>query len=94
MRDETELGFTDLGFARLDTDRPNRTGNAEVIYGAGKTVEQALALVAALRDAHPRLPALLTRADESMRLAVVERYGPDARVDPEAGAVVVGPLPP
>ena len=104
MRDETELGFANLGFARLDIDRPNRTGNAEVIYGAGKTVPQVLALLAALRDAHPTLPALLTRADvpllgrdhrrEPMRQAVVERFGADARVDPEARAVVMGALPP
>jgi NCAIR mutase (PurE)-related proteins len=94
VRDETELGFANLGFARLDIDRPNRTGNAEVIYGAGKTVPQVLALLAALRDAHPTLPALLTRADEPMRQAVVERFGADARVDPEARAVVMGALPP
>lgn len=94
VRDDAELGFADLGFARVDTDRPVRTGHAEVVYGAGKTVDQALALVAALRDAHPDLPALLTRADEPMRQAVAQRYQATAWVDDEARAVAVGPLPP
>ncbi|HEX5494798.1 MAG TPA: nickel pincer cofactor biosynthesis protein LarB [Mycobacteriales bacterium] len=93
MRDHVEPGFADLGFARLDTDRAARTGHAEVIYGAGKTVRQALDLLAALRGAHPELPALLTRADEPMRRAVADRYGPQAWLDAEAGAVAVGPLP-
>ena len=28
---------TDLGFARLDTERVARTGDPEVVYGAGKS---------------------------------------------------------
>lgn len=92
--DPTDPGFTDLGFARLDTARAGRTGDAEVVYGAGKTVEQALELVAALRAAHPELPALLTRADEHMRLAIAERYGAEATIDTDARAVAVGPLAP
>lgn len=33
-------GFTDLGFAKVDTQRAARTGAGEVVYGAGKTAEQ------------------------------------------------------
>jgi NCAIR mutase (PurE)-related protein len=30
-------GYRDLGFARVDVDRADRTGCPEVVYGAGKT---------------------------------------------------------
>jgi NCAIR mutase (PurE)-related protein len=86
--------FEDLGFARVDTGRAARTGDPEVVYGAGKTPEQAVALVAALRRAHPGRPALLTRADPTLREAVVAAFGPaEVSVDAEAGCVAVGPQP-
>jgi pyridinium-3,5-biscarboxylic acid mononucleotide synthase len=86
-------GYSDLGFARLDVDRAGRTGDPEVVYGAGKTVEQGVALVAALREAHADRPALVTRAATELRAALKEAYGDEARVDDEAGAVAVGALP-
>jgi pyridinium-3,5-biscarboxylic acid mononucleotide synthase len=86
-------GYSDLGFARLDVDRAGRTGDPEVVYGAGKTVEQGVALVAALREAHADRPALVTRATTELRAALKEAYGDEARVDDEAGAVAVGALP-
>jgi pyridinium-3,5-biscarboxylic acid mononucleotide synthase len=86
-------GYSDLGFARLDVDRAGRTGDPEVVYGAGKTVEQGVALVAALREAHADRPALVTRATAELRAALKEAYGDEARVDDEAGAVAVGGLP-
>jgi NCAIR mutase (PurE)-related protein len=86
-------GFVDLGFARLDTDRPARTGDPEVVYGAGKTAAEAVRLVAELRAAHPRRPALVTRADRAMRAALVAEYGAAATVEEQARAVAVGPLP-
>jgi len=85
-------GYTDLGFARLDTDRERRTGDPEVVYGAGKTPAEAVALMAALRQAHPARPALLTRADAEMRAAVAAEHD-DVTEDTAAGAVAVGPLP-
>jgi hypothetical protein len=36
--------YKDMGFARLDTHRGIRQGASEVIYGAGKTKEQILAI--------------------------------------------------
>ena len=83
-------GFEDLGFARVDVDRAARTGDPEVVYGAGKTPEQAVELVRALREAHPDRPALVTRAPAGMVAALRDAY-PDAAV--EAGCVAVGPLP-
>ncbi len=86
-------GYTDLGYARLDTDRPARTGDPEVVYGAGKSTAQVVGIVAALRAAHPDRPALVTRADEQTRRTLAAEYGEVARVDDEARAVAVGPLP-
>lgn len=86
-------GYSDLGFARVDVDRAGRTGDPEVVYGAGKTVEQGVALVAALRAAHPDRPALVTRAAPELVSALRDEYGDEALVDEEARAVAVGPLP-
>jgi hypothetical protein len=86
-------GYSDLGFARVDVDRAGRTGDPEVVYGAGKTVEQGVTLVAALRAAHPDRPALVTRAAPELVSALRDAYGDGARVDEEARAVAVGPLP-
>lgn len=85
--------FVDLGFARLDTGRAARTGDPEVIYGEGKTTAQVLELVATLREAHPDLPAVVTRASADMQEAIARRYVDAVTVDPEAMAVAVGPLP-
>lgn len=86
-------GFVDVGFARLDTDRPTRTGEPEVVYGAGKTVAEAVRIVAELRAAHPDRPALVTRADALLQAALVTEYGPAATVEEQARVVAVGPLP-
>ena len=37
--------FSDIGFAKLDLTRQNRTGTAETIYCAGKTNEQLLSIL-------------------------------------------------
>jgi len=92
--DRDPTGFVDLGFARVDTGRAARTGDPEVIYGAGKTPAQVLSLVATLREAHPERPALITRAAEEMQQAVAGRYADAVTIDPEARAITVGPLPP
>ena len=41
--------FEDLGFAKVDHHRHLRQGAAEVIYGAGKTPEQIIAIADAMR---------------------------------------------
>ncbi|HVX46826.1 MAG TPA: nickel pincer cofactor biosynthesis protein LarB [Mycobacteriales bacterium] len=86
-------GFTDLGFARVDTDRAARTGDPEVVYGEGKTPAQAVELTATLRAAHPDRAILITRASEQMQAALTERFGADITIEPAARAVAVGPLP-
>ncbi len=77
------VGFVDLGFARLDTDRERRTGMIEVVYAPGKTdaqlgeiVDHCLAnrgQVLVTRLEADRAPALLDRSAEL-------RYHEQARV--------------
>ena len=89
----TEPGFADLGYARLDTDRVLRTGDPEVVYGAGKTPEQVVDLLIELRRHHPDRAAFATRVGHDGREAVRAEL-PEATVDDVAGTVVAGPLPP
>jgi NCAIR mutase (PurE)-related protein len=85
-------GFEDLGFARVDTERAGRTGDPEVVYGAGKTPAQAVAIVRALRAAHPDRAALVTRAAPELTAALREAFA-EVTADDEGGCAAVGPLP-
>jgi len=85
-------GYADLGFARIDTHRAVRTGDPEVVYGAGKTPEQLVAIVHALRDAHPERPALVTRVTDEGRDALAAAFA--IREEPVARCVAVGDPPP
>src|SRR5262245_34927617 len=82
-------GVTDLGFARLDTDRAARTGDPEVVFGEGKTPEQIVAALGALHEAHPDRSILATRLSEAALEECAERL-PDARVDPVGRTAVLG----
>lgn len=46
--------FQDLGYAKVDHHRELRQGESEVIYGAGKTPEQIIGIIAALREHHQK----------------------------------------
>jgi NCAIR mutase (PurE)-related protein len=82
----------DLGFARVDLDRAARTGDPEVVYGAGKTPDQVVAILRTLHEKHPERAVLATRlAPEA--IDVVSRSLPDAVIDLVARAVTLGPLP-
>ena len=89
--DGTPLGATapeaaiDLGFAKLDVDRLARTGDPEVVYGAGKTPEHIVGPAGSLHQAHPDRAALATRlAPDALEL--VRRELPEAVVDEVARA--------
>ena len=45
QRSLADQGYSDLGFAKVDTDRARRTGAGEVVYGAGKTEAVRAALL-------------------------------------------------
>ena len=57
--------FVDLGYAKADTHRLIRQGATEVIYGAGKTPEQAAGIAKALIGGGAGC-VLVTRCDPDM----------------------------
>ena len=84
--------YEDLGYARVDTHRRLRTGVPEVVYCAGKTVEQVLGIVERLYERHSFV--LCTRASAEQTAALVDRY-PQAAAHRTAAIVEVreGPRP-
>ena len=81
-----------LGYARLDTDRLQRTGDAEVVYGAGKTPEQVVELLRTLHAAHPNHAVLATRLAVAAQELVAASL-PDAVVDSLGRTAVLGEPP-
>lgn len=82
----------DLGYAKLDTDRLSRTGDAEVVYGAGKSPDQIVELLRTLHEVHPDAPVLATRLSLEAQAAVLAAL-PGAVVDPIGRTAVLGELP-
>lgn len=76
----------DLGFAKLDHHRAIRCGFPEVIYCAGKTVDQLLAIIEAKLGGGGNV--LGTRASEEMMTAVAKRF-PPADCSPVAGTITI-----
>lgn len=62
------LSFHDLGFAKVDTHRSLRQGFPEVVYCAGKTTEQVVAIISVLATNHKSI--LATRANKEMFQAI------------------------
>jgi NCAIR mutase (PurE)-related protein len=68
----SKLPFEDLGHARVDHHRSLRTGLPEVIYGAGKTTEQTVAIFGSLlKDG---VDVLATRVDSATAAELVRVY--------------------
>ena len=80
----------DLGFARVDVDRAARTGDPEVVYGAGKTPEQVATILRTLHERHPDRAVLATRLSPEAMTAAQEA---GATVHEIARAATLGPLP-
>lgn len=68
--------FEDLGYAKPDLHRGMRQGASEVVYGAGKTAEQIVGIVGALRSAGERR-VLITRLDARKAAEVERGLAPD-----------------
>lgn len=75
-----------LEFATLDHQRALRAGFPEVVFGAGKTPAQIVAIVGRLFARHPLV--LATRVEEAGRAALAAAF-PRAEVHERARAVVV-----
>ena len=75
--------FEDIGFAKVDHHRAIRQGSAEVIYGAGKTSAQIVAIAERIR-AHGEKTVLITRlspeAAKEVGASVEMKYFPEARI--------------
>ena len=87
----TDDRIADLGFARVDLDRAARTGDPEVVYGAGKTPAQVATILTTLHERHPDRTVLATRlSPEAMTAAAAV----GAEVHAVARAATLGPLAP
>ena len=85
-------GFTDLGFARVDSDRARRCGFPEVIFGAGKTPADVLAIGREILAKERVL--LVSRASEEQHRALAAEF-PAARWHARARCITMEmePLP-
>ena len=88
----TSGGFTDLGFARVDTDRGRRCGFPEVVFGLGKTPAQVTAIARAILE---KEPVLLVSHATGEQWRSVSAGIPDARWHESARCITVErqPLP-
>jgi hypothetical protein len=80
------LPFEDLGFAKVDHHRALRHGIPEVVFGAGKTVEQTSAIVNSLLARASNVLVTRAPAETAERL---KREHPEAEHFPASGAVRV-----
>jgi NCAIR mutase (PurE)-related protein len=78
--------YTDLGYARLDHHREMRTGYPEIIYCAGKTVEQIIGIFKVMSARENNV--IGTRADEKM-FESVKKIIPDAVYFPVARIISI-----
>ena len=74
------LGYEQMDFACVDTDRERRCGWPEVIYGAGKTAEQIVAILKRLRQSSSR-NLMATRCDADKADHILRQI-PEAVYDP------------
>lgn len=75
MRAFQAAPVADLGFAQVDTHRALRTGFPEVIFGAGKTPAQVVAIAGRILARDSRV--LITRVEETHAKALRKKF-PDA----------------
>ncbi len=80
-------GFLELGHSKPDTHRSLRQGIAEVIFCPGKTPQQLIQIMAALRAQGDLIIA--TRAQPEHAQAVAKRF-PKARYFEEASIIALG----
>jgi len=66
------LPFEDLGFAKVDHHRSLRRGFPEVVYGAGKTVDQIVSIAESMVGKKTNL--LVTRCDIAAGEALMRRF--------------------
>ena len=90
MQQLKHLPYEDIGYANIDQHRNLRTGQAEVIFGQGKTPEQIAGIVSHMQDDNKTI--LVTRADENDYQAVL-KVSPNAVFYQLAKIITVGEKP-
>lgn len=65
--------FEDIDFAKIDLHRKVRKGTNEVIYGAGKTAEQIIGIIKAMK-ANGQDNILITRLQEEKKDIISKKY--------------------
>ena len=81
-----ELPFSDLGFAKIDNHRQLRTGYPEVIFCAGKTVEQSEGIIRLMYQRGSNI--LATRVQEALWQCIKELY-PEAEYNQAARTITI-----
>lgn len=82
------LGFEDIGFAKVDHHRQKRQGFPEVIFGAGKTSEQIMAITQKMLD-HGTSNIMCTRTSPEAMQLLRDKF--DATLYDTARIAVVNP---
>lgn len=82
--------FSDIGYAKVDLHRKVRQGTAEVIFGAGKTPEQVIGIMKAMKE-NGQETILITRLSPGKAQAVDKEYKLDYHE--EAGIGIAGDIP-
>ena len=80
--------FHDIGYAKVDIHRELRQGRPEVIYGAGKTVEQITGIIETMQE-NGQDNVLVTRIGKAEGEAIKAHFE-DVRCHPEAGIAIKG----
>ena len=83
--------FTDLGFAKIDMHRAIRQGAGEVIYGAGKTAEQIVRILQAMKE-KGQDSVLVTRIDDEKAEEIDKALGGGFRYDRTSRAGIFGEI--
>ena len=81
-----DLPFTDMGFAKIDHHRQIRTGYPEVIFCAGKTVEQSEGIIRLMYQRGSNI--LATRVQEALWQQIQPLY-PEAEYNPAARTIAI-----
>ena len=82
--------FEDIGYAKVDMHRKIRQGTAEVIYGAGKTVEQMIGIIDTMKK-NGQNTILITRLSEEAANKINKSHSLDYYKDARCG--IVGEIP-
>lgn len=82
--------FEDLGYAKVDLHRGIRQGATEVIYGAGKTPEQMIGIIANMKENGIK-SVLITRLSKEAAQEIAKVHTLDYRENARIG--IIGQLP-